>query len=347
MPPARPTAGCRSAERVGLDSWIGEISTARRRGRRAPRRGSRRRSSVVSPGTVRMSTSMSTTSGIVLVFWPPWMTLGETSCACRRGRCGRSPRLERGDRVVDAGRVGERGAQVVGQVHRRRPGPATGRRAAAPGGRRARRRTTSAAVTRALSEPYGIEPWPGVPWTRRRRQAMPFSATLTAMRRTPSWPTCRPAAGLGEHVVGADGVPVVRRSCTRHPSRRRPPRRRRRSRSACPAGGSPRRPARRNATAIDEVMLSMSMAPRPHTSPSTSSPPNGSRDQPSGFTGTTSVWPIRHSVGAVGSLPSMRATIDVRPDAASKRSTSRPAPSRYVWRQSALRASSPESGCRR
>ena len=63
----------------------------------------------------------------------------------------------------------------------------------------------------------------------------------------------------------------------------------------------------------------MSIAPRPHTSPSISSPPNGSFDQPSGLTGTTSVWPIRHSVGAVGSWPSMRATIDVRPGRLSKR----------------------------
>ena len=39
----------------------------------------------------------------------------------------------------------------------------------------------------------------------------------------------------------------------------------------------------------------MSMAPRPHTSPSTSSPPNGSRSHPLGVTGTTSVWPMRHS----------------------------------------------------
>ena len=80
-----------------------------------------------------------------------------------------------------------------------------------------------------------------------------------------------------------------------------------------PFGRKPSSASWRNATAIDDVMQSMSMAPRPHTSPSISSPPNGSRDQPSGFTGTTSVWPIRHSAGASGSLPSMRATIDVRP----------------------------------
>ena len=57
----------------------------------------------------------------------------------------------------------------------------------------------------------------------------------------------------------------------------------------------------------------MSIAPRPHTSPSTSSPPNGSRDQPLGVTGTTSVWPMRQSDGAFGSLPSMRATSERRP----------------------------------
>ncbi len=59
----------------------------------------------------------------------------------------------------------------------------------------------------------------------------------------------------------------------------------------------------------------MSTAPRPHTSPLTSSPPKGSRVQVLGFTGTTSVWPMRHSVGAFGSLPSMRATRLARPGA--------------------------------
>jgi hypothetical protein len=40
-------------------------------------------------------------------------------------------------------------------------------------------------VISALSDPYGIEPWAGVPCTRRRRQAMPFSATFTVMWRVP------------------------------------------------------------------------------------------------------------------------------------------------------------------
>ena len=39
----------------------------------------------------------------------------------------------------------------------------------------------------------------------------------------------------------------------------------------------------------------------------------GSRRQPLAETGTTSVWPMRHSVGALGSRPSMRHTIEARP----------------------------------
>ncbi len=79
---------------------------------------------------------------------------------------------------------------------------------------------------------------------------------------------------------------------------------------------------------MDDVRHSMSSAPRPHTSPSTSSPPNGSRLHPAGLTGTTSVWPMKHSFGAFGSLPSMRATIEVRSPCDVKRCTSSPAPSR-------------------
>ena len=82
-----------------------------------------------------------------------------------------------------------------------------------------------------------------------------------------------------------------------------------------PFGVKPERARWRKLTAIVAVRLSMSIAPRPHTSSPISSPPNGSSDQPAGLTGTTSVWPIRHTFGAAGSDPSMRATTDVRPGA--------------------------------
>ena len=75
----------------------------------------------------------------------------------------------------------------------------------------------------------------------------------------------------------------------------------------------------------------MSTAPRPQTSGplpvSSTSPPNGSSTQPARLTGTTSVWPIRHSDGASGSVPSIRPTIDTRPGVGSNRSTVTPGPS--------------------
>ena len=80
-----------------------------------------------------------------------------------------------------------------------------------------------------------------------------------------------------------------------------------------PVGRKPLSARLRKATAWEAVRFNMSTAPRPQTSPSTTSPSNGSRLQPSGFTGTTSVWPIRHREGAAGSDPSMRATSEVRP----------------------------------
>ena len=84
-----------------------------------------------------------------------------------------------------------------------------------------------------------------------------------------------------------------------------------------PFGRQPDRASRRVATAMDAVRLSMSIAPRPQTSPSTSSPPKGSRCQPSGLAGTTSVWPISSTVGAVGVRASIRATSETRPGAGS------------------------------
>ena len=62
-----------------------------------------------------------------------------------------------------------------------------------------------------------------------------------------------------------------------------------------------------------EVRLSMSMAPRPHTTPSISSPPKGSWDQSAALAGTTSVWPSRVNEGASGSVPVSLATRVLRP----------------------------------
>ena len=61
------------------------------------------------------------------------------------------------------------------------------------------------------------------------------------------------------------------------------------------------------------VRLSMSMAPRPQTIPSISSPANGSWVQSSPLAGTTSVWPSSVKDGADGSVPTILATSDLRP----------------------------------
>lgn len=68
-----------------------------------------------------------------------------------------------------------------------------------------------------------------------------------------------------------------------------------------------------NGKTMAAVIPSMSAAPRPQTMPSTSSPSKGSRSQPAGSTGTTSVWPMIRRVGAPRSRPSSRATTLPRP----------------------------------
>ena len=80
---------------------------------------------------------------------------------------------------------------------------------------------------------------------------------------------------------------------------------------------------RTNTTAIAAVTFNMSIAPRPQTNPSAISAPNGSRDQPSSVTGTTSVWPIRSRLGASDRRPAMRATRLARPGVGSYTSRSR------------------------
>lgn len=60
-------------------------------------------------------------------------------------------------------------------------------------------------------------------------------------------------------------------------------------------------------------MFFMSMAPRPQTTPSRTSPEKGCTRQSAGSAGTTSRWPWTSRASAAGSLPSMRATTFVRP----------------------------------
>ena len=79
-----------------------------------------------------------------------------------------------------------------------------------------------------------------------------------------------------------------------------------------PVGAEARLGQTAHATAIDAVRLSMSTAPRPHTHPSISSPPNGSWPPPVGHRNDVGVAQ-EQSEGASARRPSMRATRLRRP----------------------------------
>ena len=78
----------------------------------------------------------------------------------------------------------------------------------------------------------------------------------------------------------------------------------------------------------DRIMASMSFmstAPRPQTTPSRTSPPNGSTLQSCAWAGTTSKCPWTTSAGSEELLPSMRLTTLARPGADSYSSADSPA----------------------
>ena len=170
--------------------------------------------------------------------------------------------------VVDLVRVEQHGLQLVGQAERVDPGrPQLGNRGRRP------------VVGEPLDHPgrldervvaCGTAPSRDrvCPARVRRRHATPFSATLIPMNGASGGPGVQTAV-LGEHVVGPDRVGMV----VGHPAGA--------VRAAGLLVGDPevdqiagraeaptaRWSARcRKATAIDAVRLSMSTAPRPHTS---------------------------------------------------------------------------------
>ena len=201
-----------------------------------------RTSSSVSPGITRMSMSRSTTSGITFVFTPPWATFGENVVCVHAWASFATPwSAARSRQAVDhaSGRARCLAFGIGrGRAHRRSSRQSVDGTAAA-GRYAASRRTTSAAFTSALSAPNGTDPWPGVPRTRRRRHATPFSRDGHVDARTPLGCPSVQAARLGQHVVGRDRVALVIGASTPRPVRRPPPRRRRRSRSASPFGPEP------------------------------------------------------------------------------------------------------------
>ena len=181
----------------------------------------------------------------------------------RVGSAGQ-PRVERGDRLVDPGRVAQRRPQVVGQVE----AGELGRPQVVEAGHTPVLRQAAHHLGRGherVVRPVRHRPVAG---RSADPQAQPGEALLGDADGDPPHAVGtgrRPPAGLGEHVVGTDGVPVLVDHVLGAPP---------------PAGllvgdaevdqraprAEPLVASRRKATAIDDVMLSMSIAPRPHTS---------------------------------------------------------------------------------
>ena len=134
------------------------------------------------PGSVRMSTSTSTESGITLVLVPPWMTVGANvvcvhACAWRASPIGSSSQKSASVSSVEQVRVPLR--PEVDALDEAAPRVVD--HASAAGTRRGAL-TISAAVTNALSVRNGCDAWPGVPRTVMRHQYEPFSPTITGRR---------------------------------------------------------------------------------------------------------------------------------------------------------------------
>ena len=202
------------------------------------------------------------------------------------------------------------------------------------------RRTTSAARSTGLSAPCGNEACDWRPRTVMPTTPMPLSLTDASTSRPPGVRRTAPPTSVRAKSVRtrswslaitslAPWYPPFSSSGTAQNTR-------------SPRGRNPSSARRRMVRAMAAVWFNMSTAPRPHTSPSTSSPPNGSRDQPSASSaGTTSVCPRRANDGASGSDPAMRATNEARPSIASCQSISTPGPSTTERSMEALTDSFP------
>ena len=159
------------------------------------------------PGSVRMSTSISTLSGMTLVLVPPVMTVGANvvwvhACACRARPIGSS--WQNSVRRLSSSSAALNSAPKSTPSMKRRHVSWM----CVGGSYSASRRTTSAAVTSALSVRNGCDACPGVPGTVMRHQYEPFSPTMTG-RRGPCGGRHLEAARLGDDVVGLHRVALV------------------------------------------------------------------------------------------------------------------------------------------
>ena len=226
-----------------------------------------------------MSTPMSTQSGITLVFIrdcpPPPMVLHENVVCVHAWRC--APGRRRVAVARESRRSAPRRAAPLGRPRRGRASrPCVGPQLVEP-----RRRAVLADALddrgRRHQRVVGLERRRAVARRAAHAQTPPGHALLADVDGDVRLllRAAVQAAVLGQHVVGRESRRVRGRPSTASRGRCPTPRRRRRSRSGRRVGRNPVAARCRKATAIDAVRLSMSTAPLPHTSPSTSSPPNG------------------------------------------------------------------------
>ena len=247
-----------------------------------------------------MSTSMSMQSGMTFVFPGPRVTFGENVVCVHAWRCAAVPELGSAASTASicAG-IEEHGRELVVDSERLdalAPELVELRRGSVVGKALHDRRRLHERVVASI----GRRPVPGrAPHAEPapRDSLLPHvDADIGRLRGSGVQ-----AAVLGEHVVGADGVGFV----IGHPPRAvRAPRLLVRdgevdeiaSGSEALARELPERHShRRGEVQHVDGAASPDLGP---DGPSTSSPPNGSRVHPSGLTGTTSVWPIKHRLGA-------------------------------------------------
>ena len=176
---------------------------------------------------------------------------------------------------------GEEGHAFGRRLERRLPAQALQRRAPAsaarcrrcPGARRARRRRAPAAGsgTPLLAHAERVE----APAAELERDAAALVEDVVGAHLVGVLAAQPLGAGSGPHLLVGGGD----------------------DRAARPRGRQPSRPSAAAAATSAATWSFMSCAPRPRTSPSTTSPAQGSKLHSEGSAGTVSAWPSRQSVG--------------------------------------------------
>ena len=164
---------------------------------------------------------------------------GRTSCGCRRGTGGPCPSGRASSASTKPVGVEQRRGDLVGQLHPLdEAAPDVVDLGSRAGSRRCAARPRPPSRARCRCGRAGTR-GRACRATRSVHQCEPFSPTMHGQAHVAVGAGDRDAAGLGDDVVGADGVELVLGEVLGAPGARAPPRRPRPGRSACPSGRNP------------------------------------------------------------------------------------------------------------